>query len=317
MVVSIKNMNTKQKLTIIQQRLDLTQTKLAEKFGVSFVAFNNWWNGKSEPRPKTKTLIDELFLEVTGKKIIASEILKEKNKNLLQQTAKHKNILKEILDHQDIKECFILKLTYHSNNIEGSTLTESETAAIIFDNVALPDRTLTEQLEAKNHQTALNYLFDYLSTGKKINEALILKLHSILMNGIRPDAGNYRRHPVRILGVNLLTANYLRIPDLMPEVATMAAKKSKETVKNCAMVHSRFEQIHPFSDGNGRVGRLLMTAMLLQANLPPAIIDQSKKQFYYVYLSKAQTGGDQSQLENFLFDAVFDGLKILERADTI
>ena len=310
-------MNTKQKLEVIQKRLGLTQTKLAERFGVSFVAFNNWWTGKSAPRPKTKALIDELFLEVTGKKIIAPEVLKEKNRSLLQQSAKHKDILKEILNHPDIKERFILKLTYHSNSIEGSTLTEPETAAIIFDNVALPDKTITEQLEAKNHQTALNYLFDYLSKGQRINEALILKLHSILMNGVRPDAGNYRRHPVRILGVNLPTANYLRIPDFMPEVAAIAAKKTKETVKACAAVHSRFEQIHPFSDGNGRVGRLLMTAMLLQANLAPAIIDQNKKQFYYVYLLKAQTGGDQSQLENFLSDAVFDGLKILERTDTL
>lgn len=313
----MKSMNTKQKLEVIQKRLGLTQTKLAERFGVSFVAFNNWWTGKSTPRPKTKALIDELFLEVTGKKIIAAEILKEKNRSLLQQSAKHKDILKEILSHPDIKERFILKLTYHSNSIEGSTLTEPETAAIIFDNVALPDKTITEQLEAKNHQTALNYLFDYLSKGQKINEALILKLHSILMNGVRPDAGNYRRHPVRILGVNLPTANYLRIPDFMPEVAAIAAKKNKETVKACAIVHSRFEQIHPFSDGNGRVGRLLMTAMLLQANLAPAIIDQNKKQFYYVYLLKAQTGEDQSQLENFLYDAVFDGLKILERTDTL
>lgn len=310
-------MTTKQKLTVIQKRLDLTQTKLAEKFGVSFVAFNNWWNEKSAPRPKAQTLIDELFLEVTGKKIIAAEVLKEKNQSLQKASAKHKNILKEILSHQDIREQFILKLTYHSNSIEGSTLTEPETAAIIFDNVALPDKTLTEQLEAKNHQAALNYLFTYLSEGKKINEALILKLHSILMNGVRPDAGNYRRHAVRILGVNLPTANYLRIPNLMPEVATLAAKKTKETIKDCAAVHSRFEQIHPFSDGNGRVGRLLMTAMLLQANLPPAVIDQNKKQFYYVYLLKAQTGDDQSQLENFLYDAAFEGLKILERTDIL
>ena len=82
-----------------------------------------------------------------------------------------------------------------------------------------------------------------------------------------------------------------------------------------ARIHSRFEHIHPFSDGNGRVGRLLMNAMLLQKNLAPAIIRQEQKQLYYAYLYKAQTKDDTSQLENFICDAIVDGFKILERAD--
>jgi len=310
-------MDTRQKLEVIRKRLGLTQTKLAEKFGVSFVAFNNWWTKKSIPRPKMQAMIDELFLEVIGKKVISLELLKEKKVSLKKYAIKHRNILKEILDNPDIKNQLILKLTYNSNSIEGSTLTEPDTAAIIFDNVALPDKSLTEHLEAKNHQTALDYLFNYLYQGLKINENLVLKLHSILMNGVRPDAGLYRRHPVRIVGANLPTANYLRIPDFVPEVIAKATRKTDDPVAVCAAVHSRFEQIHPFSDGNGRVGRLLMNAMFLQANLPPAIILQKQKQFYYTYLNKAQTEGEHSQLENFLCDAVIGGFKILERADTL
>jgi len=71
-------MNTKQKLEIIQKRLGLTQTKLAEKFGVSFVAFNSWWTGKHTPRSKKQVAIEELFLEVTGQKVIPAELLNEK-----------------------------------------------------------------------------------------------------------------------------------------------------------------------------------------------------------------------------------------------
>ena len=310
-------MDIRQKLETIQKRLNLTQTKLAEKFGVSFATLNSWWNGKSTPRPKAEQAIEELYLEVTGQKIIPAGLLAKKKEILRKKSAENKSVIKDILANPDIRDQFILKLTYHSNSIEGSTLTEPDTAAVLFDNVALPDKTLIEQIEAKNHQTALNYLFDYLDKEGVINEALVLKLHSILMNGIRPDAGLYRQHAVRILGVNLPTANYLKIPELIPEVMAKAAQKTVDVVAVSASVHSQFEQIHPFSDGNGRVGRLLMNAMFLQANMAPAIIRQEQKQLYYTYLYKAQTKGDQSQLESYLCDAVLDGFKILEREDSV
>ncbi|MBI2473760.1 Fic family protein [Candidatus Uhrbacteria bacterium] len=308
-------MTTQQKLEIIKKMLGVTQTKLAERFGVSFVAFNNWWTGKSTPRPKMATAIDDLFLEVTGQKNISIDQLIVKKQALHTLSVEHKRVIVEILNHPDIRDQFILKLTYHSNSIEGSTLTEPDTAAILFDNVALPDKTLTEQLEAKNHQTALNFLFVHVLQKKNLDEAFVLKLHSILMNGVRSDAGMYRRHAVRIVGANVPMANYLRIPDLMPivveEIATL--KKKSDLIQALAIVHAKFEQIHPFSDGNGRVGRLLMNAMLLQANYAPAIIHQEQKRLYYTYLQKTQTQGDHSQLEDYLCDAIQDGFLILER----
>lgn len=306
-------MTIRQKLEIIQKMLGLTQTELAEKFGVSFVAFNSWWTSKSTPRPKMQTAIDMLFLEVTGQKVIPTDQLSAKKFILNRKSSAHKNVIAEILGNPDICDQFILKLTYHSNSIEGSTLTEPDTAAILFDNAALPDKSLTEQLEAKNHQTALNHLFGYVSRRQRIDESLVLKLHSILMNGIQPDAGSYRRHAVRITGVNLPTANYLRMPDLMPKVLSDARRSTKDIIGLSASIHSRFEQIHPFSDGNGRIGRLLVNAMLLNANFAPAIIHQGQKQLYYTYLYNAQAKNDQSQLEDFFCDAVMDGFRILER----
>lgn len=308
-------MDTRKKLTIIQQRLGLTQTKLAEHFGVSFVAFNNWWTGKSAPRPKAQAAIEELFLEVTGQKIISTELLAQRKNALKQKSVDHKSVINEILSHPDIRDQFILKLTYHSNSIEGSTLTEPDTAAILFDNAALPDKSLTEQLEAKNHQAALNYLFEHLARKRKLDENLTLKLHGMLLNGIRPDAGEYRCHGVRITGVNLPTANYLSVSKLLAPIFARLVRKTKDVIALTASVHGKFEQIHPFSDGNGRVGRLLMNAMLIKENFAPAIIRENQKQMYYTYLYKAQTQNDQSQLEYFICDAVADGFKILERAD--
>lgn len=306
-------MDIKQKLKIIKQRLGLTQTELATRFGVSFVAFNNWWTGKSVPRKKAEVLIEDLFLEVTGQKVISKDKLLLKKKIIKEKSLKYKNITEEILKNKDIYDEFVLKLTYHSNSIEGSTLTEADTKAVIFDNVALQNKTLIEQLEAKNHQTALNYLFEYIVNKGKINESLIPKLHSILMNGIRPDAGVYRNHGVRIVGVSLPTANYIRVPDLIKLIVSDLEKINKDTISISANIHSRFEQIHPFSDGNGRIGRLIMTAMLLKANLAPAIIHQQQKQLYYTYLYKAQTKDDQSQLEDFICDTVMSGFNVLER----
>lgn len=311
-------MTTRQKLEVIKATLGVTQTKLAERFGVSFVAFNSWWNGKSVPRPKMLAAIHDLFLEVTGEKIIPNDRLATKKNALRQKSIEHKRVIAEILNNPDIRDQFILKLTYHTNRIEGSTLTEPDTAAILFDNAALPDKTLTEHLEAKNHQTALNFLFEHVLQKEKIDENFVLKLHGILMNGVRPDAGSYRRHAVRIVGANVPTANYLRISHLMPDVVKEAtkAKGAKDIVSVSASVHAQFEQIHPFSDGNGRVGRLLMNAMFLVANFTPAVIRQEQKRLYYTYLHKAQTKGDHSQLEDYLCDAVKDGFEILERVDT-
>lgn len=306
-------MTTRQKLEIIQKTLRLTQTELAQKFGVSFVAFNNWWNDKSKPRKKALLLIDELFLEITGQKIVPEREIVAKKQIIYKKLLKHKNVLKEILDNPDIKNQFILKLTYNTNSIEGSTLTESDTAMILFDNTALPNKSLIEHLEAKNHQTALNYLFDYIYNKGKITEVLILKLHGILMSGIRPDAGLYRNHGVRIVGVSLPTANYMSVPKLMKELVCSINKGGKDIINSSTKIHSKFEQIHPFSDGNGRVGRLLMTGMLLESNLLPAIIKQKQKRLYYNYLYKAQTKDDQSQLESFICDSIMNGVDILER----
>jgi Fic family protein len=310
-------MNTKQKLEIIQKMLGLTQTKLAGRFGVSFPTLNSWVSGKSTPRPKAQTAINELFLEVTGQKVIPGDTLTAKKQALSQKSKEYKNVIAEILDNPDIRDQLILKLTYHSNKIEGSTLSEMDTAAILFDNAALPNKSLTEQLEAKNHQTALNYVFDHIFKKEKINEQLVLKLHSILMNGVRPDAGVYRNHAVRITGVNLPTANYVSAPKLIAEVMKRVEKENKtsDIIALSARVHSKFEQIHPFSDGNGRVGRLLMNAMLLESNFAPAIIHQEQKQLYYTYLYKAQTQDDHNQLENFLCDSILYGFEILERKD--
>lgn len=299
------------KLKIIKKLSGLTQEKLAQELGVSFATLNSWINNRSKPHKRKTERIDALLSKYTGISgggehgpITKKEIIKKKSK-------KYKNILNMILNRTDIYEQLILSLTYNTNRIEGSTLTEDETAAVIFQNVTIANKNLVEHLEAKNHQTAIKYLFTYLKKGK-INEKLILKLHSLLMSGIRDDAGQYRRHAVRIVGANVPTANYLRIPELMAALVKDINKRQKDVIKQAAIIHSRFEQIHPFSDGNGRIGRLVLAAMLLLDNFPPAVIRVKEKRLYLSYLRKSQLKNDFNPLDDFICDAILNGFKIIE-----
>ncbi len=306
-------MNTQDKLKIIQKLSGLTQTEIAAKVGVSFVAFNNWWNEKAKPRKKQVEAIDELYRLYTGQKEIPASVLASKKQLLQKRSTRFKSVIEVILKNSDIYDQFLLSLTYNSNKIEGSTLSEDETADIIFNNKSIPNKSIIEQLEVKNHQAALQYLFQYLKNSKKINEELILKLHSILMNGIREDAGMYRNHGVRIVGSNVPTANFLKVPVLMKDIVEKISQKKKDEVEHISQIHASFEQIHPFSDGNGRVGRMILTAMLLKSNFAPAVIKQEEKQIYYACLRKAQLQDDSTQLEDFICEAVEFGFEIIER----
>ncbi len=307
-------MTIAEKLKIIQSLSGLTQEKLAKKLGVSFVTFNSWINRKSKPRRKAEEDINNLYFKYTDQKTIPDDPLSAKKQIILRKSKEHKNILREIMKNPDTYDQFMLSFTYHTNRIEGSTLTEDETRAILFDNVALPNKNIIEQLEVKNHQAAWRYLLDYF-TGytSGISENLILKLHSILMNGIKDDAGFYRKHPVRIVGAYVPTANYLKVPELMKKIVKNINRKNKDIINHVAKTHSQFEQVHPFSDGNGRIGRLIIQRMLLLKNFPPAIIKQDKKRLYNSCLRKSQLKEDFIPLEDFICDSVFEGFKILER----
>lgn len=306
-------MTLQEKLRIIQNLSGLTQTEMATKIGVSFVAFNNWWTGKATPRKKQEALIDTLYKEYTGQKEIPENVLIAKKDILRKKSEETKNILTTILENPDIFDQFLLSLTYNSNKIEGSTLSEDETAAILFQNKSIPDKSIIEQLEVKNHQAALHALFSFLQEKKKMEENTLLRIHGILMNGIRNDAGTYRRHGVRIVGSNVPTANHLKIPALMTRLVQKIQTKNTDPLGHAATIHAQFEKIHPFSDGNGRVGRMLLVAMLLRKNFAPAIVRQEEKQLYYACLRRAQLKDDTTQLEDFLCDAVSLGFALLER----
>lgn len=306
-------MNIREKLLSLQKLSGMTQAELARRLGVTFVALNRWVNKKAVPRLDAEARIDSLYKEYSGQNQIPETVLAAKKGYIVLKRKKIRSPLKILMAYPDIYDAFILALTYHSNRIEGSTLSEGETAAILFRGASLPNRSLIEQMEVKNHQTALAYLFSRFTKDTSITETLVLKLHAVLLNSIRSDAGAYRRHGVRIVGSYVPTANYVRVPEKMRALLRDIQKKSSDITASIADVHARFEMIHPFSDGNGRVGRLLMVAMALREHIPPPIIHEQARGMYISCLQSAQLKNDTSRLEDFLCDAILDGYATVER----
>ncbi len=309
------SLSISQKLKAIQKVSYLSQQNLAKEIGVSFATINSWINNRSTPHIKKQKIINNLYeFYVSGKKEILPSLLLTKHKQLLKLKNKYPNIQQILSSRPDIKNDLILSLTYNTNSLEGSTLTEADTASIIFDNISLPQKTITEQLEAKNHQTCLNYIFDNWFQSKQltIDGNLLLKLHSILMNGILDNAGIYRTHPVRIVGSNVPTSNWQTISTKMQKLISDINTNQKDIIKHIATIHATFEQIHPFSDGNGRIGRILMHLMALQQNMPPILVQNSRKRIYYKYLRQAQLNQNYLLLEDFIYDSIFESYKILK-----
>jgi Fic family protein len=293
-------------LHLLQDLTGKTQTELASDLGVTFAALNRWINGKAVPRPRARARLERLLADYVGSATLPADPLAGKKRALLARAKRGPPVLRFILARPDILDEFVLRLTYTSNRIEGSTLTEAETAAVIFDDAAVPRRALADQIAAKNHQAALHALFDYLSTRKSMTEEFLLRLHGILMNGLRDDAGRYRLHGVRIVGSNIPTANYLSVPRLMANLVKALSPAGQDVIRHAADIHAQFEKIHPFSDGNGRVGRLLLHAMLLRANLLPTIIRPERKRRYYAALNEAQRGGSTVGLEEVICDGMLE-----------
>lgn len=292
-----------QKINKILKISSLTQEELARKIGVSFPTVNSWANSKSEPRNNFKIKIDELFVDFFG----ADSITKEKLDSTKKKALSKKISIEKFLENKKLLDKITVNLTYHTNTIEGSTMTEKDVEAVILESKIIKNRSAIEQREAINHQAGLNFLLDELNEKQKdfkINKNLILNVHLRLMNGIISDAGNFRNHQVGIVGSTVPLANFIKVPELVENWCNRINKTTSDPIKLLASSHGEFEQIHPFSDGNGRTGRLLLFIKALHLGLVPPIIQKERKQAYYKYLEICQTTGDTSLLENFISEEI-------------
>lgn len=201
-------------------------------------------------------------------------------------------------------------LTYHSNAIEGNTLSLRETQMVIEHGLTVRGHPLREYLEATNHAEAFDYLTELVEGKQALSLETILTLHRLVMKGIDDEhTGRFRNGPVYIRGANIIPPPAAEVVGLLGEWLSWqrGAGQPFEPVVRAAISHHDFEVVHPFFDGNGRTGRLLMNLMLMREGYPPALLRQDWRVSYLQALDTATTG-NYSPLVNLIGRAVEGGL---------
>lgn len=215
------------------------------------------------------------------------------------------SILKNKQNIEVLKKWLLTELAYTSNAIEGNTLTRRETAMAIEQDITSSSKPLTDYIEAKNHSDAFNIVWDLSKKKTKITENDILKIHKNILKGIHDtEKGKYRNVRVRISGSSVVLPNPLKVSKLMKEFLGWL-NTSKLTIPEKAIeAHLRLVSIHPFIDGNGRVGRLLMNLILLKNNYYPVIIRKRDRKRYIDSIEKAQLTNNKESYESFMMTAL-------------
>lgn len=212
-----------------------------------------------------------------------------------------------------IREAVRLEWTYHSNALEGNTLTLRETQVVLEGLTVGGGKTLREHLEAVNHAHAVDYLEGVVSREEPLTQHVARQLHALILRGIdEENAGRYRTVPVAISGSQHIPPSPAEVASLMNDLFTWYEGEGQglHPVVRAARFHHRFVYIHPFADGNGRTARLLMNLILISAGYPPAIIkaDPQRRIAYLDALEAASVSGELEPFEGVVAEAVDEGL---------
>lgn len=184
---------------------------------------------------------------------------------------------------EKLKERLRLLFTYNSNAIEGNTLTLSETKLVVEEGITIGGKSLREHNEAINHQKAIACIEQIVTEKKQITEELLCQLHGIILSNIEEEEkGMYRKRKVWIEGASFVPAKPNLVPKLMADFFQWLQTNPDHLneIEQAAIAHEKFVFIHPFIDGNGRVGRLLTSLMLMQKGFPPLIVLKTERQKY-------------------------------------
>lgn len=179
-----------------------------------------------------------------------------------------------------LNEEFLVEYTYNSNAIEGNTLTLRETD-MVLRGLTIDRKSLKEHLEVIGHKDAFDYVRKLVRENAPISEKIIKDIHYLVLADKKEDRGVYRRVPVRIMGAaHEPVQPYLIVPK-MEELLERYENSKEDIVTKLARFHIEFESIHPFIDGNGRTGRLLLNLELMKAGYPPIDIKFADRLKYY------------------------------------
>ena len=181
-----------------------------------------------------------------------------------------------------LQEEFMVEFTYNSNAIEGNTLTLKETA-MVLEGMTIDQKPLKDHLEAVGHRDAFLYIQDIAKQELPLSEFVIKNIHSLVLMTQPEDKGIYRKIPVRIMGAYTEPVQPYLIEPKMTELlaANEERKITMSVIERIARFHLEFEGIHPFIDGNGRTGRLIMNLDLIRNGYPAINVKFADRKKYY------------------------------------
>lgn len=195
-----------------------------------------------------------------------------------------------------LTEEFIVEYTYNSNAIEGNTLTLRETD-MVLRGLTIDKKPLKDHLEAVGHKEAFEFVSELVKDNIQMSERIIKQIHYLVLADKKDDRGVYRRVPVRIMGAQNEPVQPYHIQPKMEQLMVDFAESTEHIVTKLARFHIEFESIHPFIDGNGRTGRLLVNLELMKAGFPPIDIKFTDRILYYNAFDEYHVNHNLSAME--------------------
>ncbi|MCP1638603.1 Fic family protein [Streptococcus gallinaceus] len=271
-------------------------------------ASNKW--GISERRIRTlcsQGKIDGAFQEGRGWKIPIDAVKPadgrvKKTKSLLPLIEEKLQLLKEKRpltagEVARLNEEFLVEFTYNSNAIEGNTLTLRETD-MVLRGLTIDQKPLKDHMEAIGHKEAFEYVSSLVGRVEQLSERVIKDIHYLVLSDKKDDRGIYRKIPVRIMGAAHEPVQPYLIQPKMENLLVDLNSSNENIVTKLARFHIEFESIHPFIDGNGRTGRLLVNLELMKAGYPPIDIKFTDRVKYYQAFDEYHVKGNLSAMED-------------------
>lgn len=218
---------------------------------------------------------------------------------------------------ENLREYLLINWTYNSNAIEGNTLTLLETK-VVLEGITVGGKSLREHFEVINHKEAVLYVEELIANKEPLNEHVLKQLHYLILKNIRDrDAGKYRDVNVFITGSKHVPPMNSLVPPRMRELIDWLYSEGAQNlhpIERAARFHHDFVYIHPFIDGNGRTGRLLMNLLLMQDGYPITVIKTARKHEYYKALEKASIDKNYSDIITLIAEEVENSLDIFLKA---